>query len=35
MAALTGCARTLDPEDDKESAELEEDKGRAAWHLRT
>lgn len=35
MAALTGCVRPLDPEDDRESTELEEDMGRAAWHLRT
>lgn len=30
MAVLTGCARPLDPEDDRESTELEEDMGRAA-----
>lgn len=35
MAALTGCARPLVPEDDRDSAELEEDMGRAAWHLCT
>lgn len=35
MAALTGCDRMCDPEDDKDNVELEEDKGLAAWHLCT